>query len=170
LRDVDELVAAHGAVTGGGPGRPAKRQGAAITRAGVVLLAAAMEAFVEDLFEEAGEIVFSALRSAERTELYRATSRRMNNADVHKTNLLFFNLGAPWILRRVRWQKCSNAQFQTRLNRLVEVRGQIAHGRQPGVRLQELRGWKRMVEKYAEVLEIKVAEHIQTTTGRKVGW
>ncbi len=129
-----------------------------------------MEAFVEDLFEEAGDRVFSALAAPEREALYKATSRRLNNADVHKTNLLFFNLGAPWLLNSVRWQKCSNVQFKKRLNRLVEIRGQIAHGRQPTVRLQQLRGWKRMVEKYAEVLECKVGEHIQTTTGAQVGW
>lgn len=167
LADVDELIAAHAAITGGRTGRPVKRRGAAITRSGVVLLTAAMEAFVEDLFEDASEQVFAALSAAERKELFKETSQRLHNADVRKTNLLFFNLGAPWILNQVRWQKCSNDQFKSRLTRLVEVRNQIAHGKQPPIQLQQLRGWKRMVAKYAEVLERIVAAHVQQSSDQQ---
>ena len=168
LADVDELVEAHGALTGTARGR--RRKGPAITRAGVVLLTAAMEAFVEELFEEACDKVFAVLADEERKALYKETSRRLNTANVQNTNLLFFNLGVPWILSGVRWQNCSNAYFCERLDRLIETRGRIAHGKQPVVWLGRLRAWKTMVEKYAEVLERKVADHIESTTGKPSGW
>lgn len=95
LKDVDELVSAHGTVTGGGQGRPAERQGAAITRAGVVLLAAATEAFIEDLFEECAALVFTGMPQADLDRLFKNTSKRLNNADVHKCEMLFFNIGIP---------------------------------------------------------------------------
>lgn len=45
LRDVDEIINGHTALTGGGRGKPANRQGQAISRSGVVVLCAAMEQF-----------------------------------------------------------------------------------------------------------------------------
>lgn len=50
LADVDALVKDHSVVTGGGKGKPAGGKGRELTRAGVVLLAGAVEGFVEDLF------------------------------------------------------------------------------------------------------------------------
>lgn len=61
LADVTELLAAHVALTGGGRGKPAARQGAALTRAGIIMLAAAFEAFVEDIFEEVAPLIFPDL-------------------------------------------------------------------------------------------------------------
>jgi hypothetical protein len=170
LADVNELILAHTVVTGGGPGKPAKRQGAAITRAGVVLLAAAMEAFVEDLFVESGELVFAAVPPADRQKLYEQTSKKLNNADSNKTNLLYFNLGCPWILATIKWKKFSNPTFIARLNKLVENRNQIAHGKRPNVTLPQLRTWKKMLDGYAPRLEGAVAAHIEKMTGVKPAW
>jgi len=141
LADIDELIAAHSSLTGGGVGRPRARQGAAITRAGIVLLAAAMEAYVEDLFEEAVPLLWPKASTVDVKALFQDTSRRLNNADVRKTELLYFNLGMPWALSGIRWQKFSNPTFKSALNQLVETRNQIAHGRQPRARLQQLRRW-----------------------------
>ena len=170
LADVDELIRAHTVVTGGGTGRPAKRQGAAITRAGVVPLAAAMEGYVEDLFEEAGNLVFAGVTTAQRTELYKQTSKRLNNADSGKTTLLYFNLGCPWILSGIHWQKFSNATFIKALDKLVETRNQIAHGKRPNVTLPQLRRWKKMLDGYAQRLEAAVAAHVEKMTGVAPGW
>jgi hypothetical protein len=170
LADVDELILAHTFVTGGGAGRPARRQGAAITRAGVVLLAAAMEAFVEDLFVESGELIFVAVPPADRQKLYDQTSKKLNNADTLKTNILYFNLGCPWILGGIKWKKFSNNTFVSSLNKLVENRNQIAHGKRPNVTLPQLRRWKTMLEGYAPRLESAVATHIEKMTGAKPAW
>lgn len=171
LRDVAELVAAHSLVTGGTVGRPAQRQGAAIVRAGVVLLAAAMEAFVEDLYEEAVGLLWPAAPAADRKALLTDTSRRLNTADVRKTELLYFNLGLPWVLGTMRWQKFSNTAFRKALNELVEKRNQIAHGSKAGsVQLRQLRAWKSLVENYAPRLEARVSAHVTSVTGSAPPW
>jgi hypothetical protein len=171
LADVDELILAHASLTGGRVGRPRSRQGAAITRAGIVLLAAAMEAYVEDLFEEAASLLWPGASPAELKALLQDTVGRFNNADVRKTELLYFNLGMPWTLSGIHWQKFSNATFKSALNQLVETRNQIAHGRaQPRAQLQQLRRWKEMVRQYALRLEAAVVLHIQRTTGTPPAW
>jgi hypothetical protein len=170
LADLDEIVAAHEALTGGGRGRPAMKQGAALTRAGVVLLAASMEAFVEDLFDESAELLYPHLTRDQMGKLRENTSEKLNNASVFKTNLLYLNLGIPWVLNSIRWQKFSTSTFQKALDKLVETRGQIAHGRKPGVQLPTLKRWRTMVEKYAEKLEAVMSEHIKESTGQPTGW
>jgi len=171
LGDVDELIKAHGLITGGGVGRPAQRQGAAVTRAGVVLLAAAMEGFVEDLYEEAAKILWPNVSAADRKALFDDTSRRLNNADVRKTELLYFNIGLPWVLGHIRWQKFPNATFKKSLDELVTKRNQIAHGNKQGTaQLGQLRRWKNMVTVYSSRLEAVVAGHIETVTGSAPNW
>ncbi len=129
-----------------------------------------MEAFVEELFEEAGDLIFSNNSDKERMALYKQTSRRLNAANVLNTNMLFFHLGIPWVLSDVRWQKFSNKTFQRRLDRLIERRGQIAHGKKPHVTLTQLNAWHGMVKKYAEVLESLVRAHVDQRTGQIPDW
>lgn len=171
LADVDELIKAHALITGGNVGRPIERKGAAVTRAGIVLLAAAMEAFVEDLYEETARLVWPDASAAELKVLFDNTSQRLNNADVRKTELLFFNLGLPWALEGVRWQKFSNATFKKSLNALVEKRNQIAHGNKQGTaRLAQLKSWKALVTNYAIRLEAIAADHVEDVTGGRPNW
>ena len=170
LRDVDELIGAHKALTGGKPGRPAKRQGAAITRAGVVLLCAATEAFVEELFEEAARLVFNGMPDEDIERLFKSTSKRFNNADVHKTEMLYFNLGLPWAVREISWKKFTNDTLREELDKLIAARNKIAHGRNNPVWLQTLRRWKNMVEMFAPRFEKKVGDHVMMMTGNRPAW
>jgi hypothetical protein len=128
LSDVEEIIKAHENLTGGGKGKPAGGQGAALTRAGVVLLSAAMESFVEELFKEAAGILYSKMSPEKQKTLFKQTAGRLNNADELKTNLLYFNLGCPWVLSKIRWPKFSNEAFIKSLKSLIESRGYIAHG------------------------------------------
>ena len=170
LRDVAELIEAHEQLTGGNPGRPADRAGAAVTRAGVVLLAAATESYVEDLFEEAATHIFDGMSEDDFRRLFRNTSKRMNNAAVHNVDMLYFNLGLAWVLSDIRWRKFSNNTFRTELDKLVETRNIISHGRNPPVRLSMLRRWKNMIQMFAPRLEHKVAEHIEWMTEQRPDW
>lgn len=170
LKDVDELISAHVALTGGGRGRPQKRQGAAIARAGVVLLSAATEAFVEDLFEEAAKIIFVEMPPNDLDRLFKNTSKKLNNADVHKTELLYFNLGMPWALLDLAWKKFTNQTLRKDLNKLIETRGGIAHGRPIAVNLNTLKRWKNMIEMFAPKFEEKVAAHVEKATDNRPAW
>jgi hypothetical protein len=112
LKDVAELLEAHTALTGGGRGAPAERQGAAVTKAGVVLLSAATEAYVEDLFEEAAKALFAGMGEDKIESLFKNTRGRFNNASVFKTNMLFFTL--VW---HGSWTKLNGRNFQMRPSR-----------------------------------------------------
>lgn len=170
LDDVDELIKAHGQLTGAQRGRPRDRKGAAVTRAGVVLLAAATEAYVEDLFEESAELIFRNMAGADLEKLFKNTSRRMNNADVHKIEMLYFNLGLAWVLGDIRWKKFSNCSFRKGLNNLVQARNKVAHGKNPNIRLNMLKRWKNMIEMFSPKLEQKIKSHIRQLTGQYPNW
>lgn len=170
LQDFDELIAARDAICPAGAGKPARKRGSAVLRGATVLLAAAFEGFVEELYELAVGHVYAAMTARERAALIDHTSRRLNNADVHKVNLLYFNLGVPWIMSNpaIHWQKCSNNTVRTKLNRLIETRGTIAHGRSsPWVRKTFLRNMRDVVTRLADRLDVIVAEHIESRTGHR---
>lgn len=168
LKDVKELVKAHGALTGVERGR--RHEGAAITRAGVVLLAAATEAYVEELFDESADLIFAVMTQDELSRFKKATSGRLNNADVYKIELLYFNLGCPFVLKNIKWQKCSNDTFKEELNRLIKARNQIAHGKMPTLNLSSLRKWKRMIDNFAPRLQDRLRDHVEEMTGARPPW
>ena len=66
LKDFDELMLARDLVCPDGRGRDRERQGAAILRSGVVLLSAAFEAYVEEVYDEAVDLVFAHATQGER--------------------------------------------------------------------------------------------------------
>lgn len=168
LKDVNELVKAHRALTGVGRGR--RYEGAAITRAGVVLLAAATEAYVEELFDESADLIFAAMNQDELTRFKKATSGRLNNANVYKIELLYFNLGCLFVLKNIRWQKCSNDAFKKELNRFIDARHQIAHGKKPHLNLRSLLKWKDMIDNFAPRLQDRLRDHVEEMTGARPPW
>jgi hypothetical protein len=171
LKDVDELIAAHAALTGGKVGRPAGRQGAAITRAAVVLLVACLEAFITELFEEAVPQVWANRPPAQQQEVKDLTGS-FANPSVAKTTVLFFALGIEWALDGVRWQAYSNRKFVEDHHKLMKARHAIAHGDKPrqSIRLRQLKAWRGMVSGYAQRLEMVVAKRIEEVTGKPPVW
>jgi hypothetical protein len=168
LRDLDEIVAARDVICPAGAGKPSHQRGSALLRGGTVLLAAAFEGFVEELYELAVDHIYATLTADERKALIDHTSKRLNNADVHKINLLYFNLGIPWIMSSpsIRWQKCSNQTVRNKVNRLIQTRGSIAHGRSsPWVRKAVLRNWRDVITRLADRLDVVVVDYIELRTG-----
>ena len=121
LKDVAELISAHEALTGGNRGRPAEKQGAAITKAGIIMLTAVFEAFIEDVFERAAKDIFVAeLDSAQkRKDFFRDTSQRLNSANVKNINFLYAQIGYPFILNDLSWKGFDNANLRTSLDAMV---------------------------------------------------
>jgi hypothetical protein len=172
LQDVKQVIDAHVALTGGSVGRPAQKLGAPVTRSGVVLLVAATEAFIEDLFKEAVDLIWPT--HPNKAAFLEATvgQRAFANPSVHKTNMLFFNLGIPWVLENVRWQKRTNKSFVDSLTLLIKRRNEIAHGARPrvSVQLRQLRAWHRLIQLYAARLETLVADGVEAVTGTRPNW
>ena len=172
LKDVAELISAHEALTGGNRGRPAEKQGAAITKAGIIMLTAVFEAFIEDVFERAAKDIFVAeLDSAQkRKDFFRDTSQRLNSANVKNINFLYAQIGYPFILNDLSWKGFNNANLRTSLDAMVQARNKIAHGGTPKVSLQNLRRWKRMTESFAERFEHLVLLHSNEWTKIELDW
>lgn len=170
LSDVQEVINAHSALNGGGAGRPAQRQGQATTRAGVVLLCAAMEQFLEDLFEEAAPLIYPTATQAELDRLFQGTTRRLNHPGLHQVTVMYFSIGMNHPFNTISWRKMNNASFRNKYDDFLQMRGRIAHGRRPNVRLQTLRLWKSMVEQLSVGLERLVCEHILRRTGNAPNW
>jgi len=170
LSDVDELITAHEALTGGGRGRPAARQGAAVTKAAIVLLTAIFEAFVEDIFERATVDIFPNLANAERRDFLRATSGRLNSVSVKNVNFLYAQVGYPFILDDLSWRGFSNANLKTSIDAMVAARNKIAHGGVPNVTLSSLRRWKNMVGAFSQRFEDLVLDHAEGWTDIRPNW
>lgn len=170
IKDVDEIISGHVALTGGGKGKPAKRQGQAITRSGVVLLCAAAEQFFEDLFKEAARLIYATATRDEMDRLFGATADKLNHPSLHAVTVMYFSIGMNHPFHQIRWRKMKNDDFRRKYESFLQTRGQIAHGRRPTVRLQTLRSWKILIEKASEKLETIVAQHIEKATGNAPGW
>jgi hypothetical protein len=161
LADVDELIEAHAALTGGRVGRPAERQGEALTRADVVLLCAAMEVYFEDIFEETARLVYDRANDEEIKRLFETTSRRLNHPSIDNVTVMFFSVGMNHPFNRVRWRNVPNTDFKRKYNVFVDTRGRVAHGRKPTVRLSVLKAWKIMVENTATCFDRITTEHLE---------
>src|SRR5262245_3471246 len=101
---VDRIVEAHGLL--------GRRHRPALINAGIIFLAAATEAFVEELFEEAARAIFTRMTPRQFDTLFRATSERLHTANVLNTELLYFNLGMPGALAGVSWRRFSNERLR----------------------------------------------------------
>lgn len=169
LREVDEVVEARDRISPTGAGRPAQRRGAAVVRAGTMLLAALFEGYVEDVYDCAVDLVYAAYSKSERTNLKNDTSGQMHNASPFKVNRLFFNLGIPWVMSSasLRWQKYPNDKVQKMLQSLVTARNKIAHGKTHTVRRETLVSWRAQIERLAERLDVVVADYVEAQTGNR---
>ena len=163
LSDVDELIRAHEVLTGGGEGgrgAPINRQGQAISRAAIVIIVANLEVFIEECFEAAAFKFYKPADPKGLAVLFSETSRKLNHPSLLKVDLLFFNVGIHHISGHIRWASQSNAGFKNKYNALLEMRGRIAHGRKPNVRLDYVRKCVAFVKKFAERLEANVNNHM----------
>lgn len=166
LLEIDEVISARDAICPAGAGKPALKKGAAVIKAGVTLLAAVFEAFVEELYEKSLDLLHPTL-IAEVKELKKHTSEKNNNANNHQVNNLFFYAGIPWIMQspKVRWQKFSNKKVRDTLGALSSARNKIAHGGVHAVRKNELVFWRDFIGRLADRLDVVSADHIEKQTG-----
>ena len=169
LNDFEEAMLARDAICPTTAGRPERRQGAAVIRAAVVLLSAAFEAYVEDVFDAAVDLIYTTADPADIKAFKKDTSGSLNNASVFKVNRLFFNLGIPWIMQHtnVRWQKFSNSKVQETLGDIITARNKIAHGANKSVRKPTALKWKGCIERLADRIDAIVADKVEIETGTR---
>ncbi len=129
LVDIDQLFIAHAAVAGSGPGK--KGGVIALNRAGVLLLNAHFEGYLENVFEEALATFSPSLDGA---QLYRWFS----NPWPKEINKLFAFFGMKKPSDRPHWKGTSNKMVRDALEELVARRNQLAHG-ELNVKVKELK-------------------------------
>ncbi len=102
--------------------------------------------------------------------LIKNSSKRFNNPDCFKIEVLYLSLGMTRCLDGISWQNFTNTKLRIEFNNLVENRNGIAHGRGRFNRLQALKRWKTMVEAFAPRFEEKVSQRIIAVTGQRPAW
>lgn len=133
LSPVDELIAVRQAQHGGGRGAPrvnpdGTREGQALNRAVIVMTSATLQAFCEDVFFELSEAKLGL--NADQLTAYRKLYSQWGNPSKENIRNQFRRLGAVDILDGLSWQRCNTDAVLSNLDRLNQLRNQIAHGRQ----------------------------------------
>jgi hypothetical protein len=141
-----------------------------IVNSGVVFLAAATEAFLEEIYKEAAELIFSGMTEKEFKAFFEATVKKFHNASLIKTELLYFNLGLAWALQGISWPGFSNQHFRESWESFFTTRNRLVHGALIAVPLSDLRRWRNMVERFVPLFENRLEGHVLATTNRPSGW
>ncbi len=140
----------------------------ALNRAGVVLLTAHLEGYIEDLFEEAANLIAS--------EVFYTTYYDVNSfiaqatGPFHSPNpqnikSLFARLGINDVLASVQWNPLTNKDVRQRLGDLVKLRNEIAHGEQPSVTTVQLAREVAFVRRLARKLDNRLYQYVLNIIG-----
>jgi hypothetical protein len=190
MRDVDQLVQAHTALTQFWQARRAyqrsrnlqnvskviskllRRPGrgrrpaefAALNRATIVLLSAHLQGFIQDIYSEAAHVVLNG-KVRDIDSLISRGKKSFGNPHAYRIEQLFCTIGFPKVLRKVRWQKTSNQTVRKRLTQYVRLRNEIAHGKRTHVTKAQVLGFRKFVEQFALRFDVEVGSEIRNITG-----
>lgn len=135
----------------------------ALNRAGIVLLTAHLEGYLEDLFKEAAEAVVNARFDTQYYDLQSFAGQaitRFHNPSPQNVKELFMRLGIRDLLDTVEWAGVPNGEVRKHLGDLVSLRNQIAHGEQPSVTRRRLQREIIFVRKLTKKLDKRLYEHL----------
>lgn|SRR5574337_570160 len=190
LKDIDQLLKAHTAITkfnnaeaaakqaGGqlaqvakvmqalvtapGPGKP--KEVDAINRAAFVLLMAHFQGFVDELHMELGKIVLAG-KVSNPEAIVKLVKPPRSNPHVEIINQMFSGLGVYELMDAIAWQKCDNKTVKSRLTSYLETRNKIAHGSKESITKGKVEQLKEYVELLAKKLDSKCATKAKATYG-----
>jgi len=103
-----------------------QREGAALNRAAMVSLAAAMEAYIEEVFRACIPLAYDFT-----PETIEKVSKQLSiphTTDPGKIRSSFLVLGVEDIFADLRWQKCSPVKVVEKLSQINQIRNRCAHG------------------------------------------
>lgn len=157
LKDVDELMNAHGAIAGPKRGRKFEVEG--INRAGILMLCSHFEGYLEDLMAEALEAVNPKLVPDVLTYSF-------HNPWPDRIDDLFGFLGMASPSKKISWQKASNKSVRVNLGDLVRTRNKVAHGT-VGVKAYkvEVARFRGYVEGFSKHFDSAVRSQVHKLTG-----
>lgn len=171
---LDEIVAAHRAVAGSGPGR--RKATREIDHAYAVLLTSQFQRFCRDLHTEAVEFVVVQVPFTSIADLLRARmleARKLDRGNPNPGNLGadFARLGMD-LWREVKALSKRNERRQTMLRNLTDWRNAIAHQdfsskflRPPRLRHDDVGRWRRSLNELARSFDQAVSEYLEGLAG-----
>lgn len=128
-------------------------QAGAITEAGVVLLSASLQTFVEEVFLECSEKLFGRQLEGIELKTYKESWKRWGNPSPKHIRRLFRRLGVIDVLSDLGDNRLITPEFLKTLDQLNQVRNDIAHGEKIKVDgthfslgLSKLQSWLKIVE------------------------
>jgi hypothetical protein len=140
----------------------------ALNRAGIVLLTAHLEGYIEDLFEEASSVVASRVFDTTHYDVkvfVTQATAPFRNPSPQNIKDLFARLGLPDVLAAIRWGTLSNDDIRKRLNELVQLRNKIAHGQRPSVTSSQLRREVSFARQMAKHLDKRLYDYVLAMAG-----
>jgi hypothetical protein len=147
------------------PGRGRRREVEALNRASIVLLCAHLQGYVEELFGEAAEALLGSTVQDVKALVEEATSR-FSNPHAYRIDRLFASIGLPRVTQGLAWQNCENETVKRKLTTYIELRNEIAHGKQITVRKAKVDGFQGFVEHFSDKLDAGVEQRIFDLVGR----
>ena len=133
LNSANEIIRIRTALHGGRVGAPqltqdGEREGAALNRAGVVLLTSSLQVFVEDVFLAASAKAFGEFKDNTVKSKYEKTYSRWGNPSAENIISLFRRLAINGVFDGLSWGGQSSDRLKNNLNYLNWIRNGIAHG------------------------------------------
>lgn len=168
LSDVDAHIAHARSFAGGKRGAPravagVKRPGRPFTRAATVLLAGAMEGYIEAVVAETGRAL--GLSTQQLKDLDRQINQS-HGANVHHVHQLTAAVGLPFVADSIGWRGLPSGGVRQLLRELASRRNKIAHGSAPeGARVAEVQRWRNLSARFADELDKKCAATVKGRTG-----
>ena len=168
LLDVKANIDHAKSFTGGRAGAPAAhagvtRPGRPFLRGAVVLIGAAVEAFVEDLAAEVGTHLLSPQQAKDLKDQIRFS----HGASARHVHQLLATLGMPFALDNMSWSGFPKGTARSVLDEVAAARNKVAHGNAAKARtwLVDLERWHRLVPTIADHLDNSAADHVKVTNG-----
>ncbi|WP_146081131.1 hypothetical protein [Pseudoclavibacter sp. AY1H1] len=168
LADVDAHIAHARSFAAGRRGAPAavagvKRPGRPFTRAATVLLAGAMEGYVEAVaLETAGAMSFSPQQLSD----FKRQVDMSHGVTVRHLHQITAVIGLPFVADEIGWNGLSQGGVRQLLVDLSSRRNKIAHGAAPDeARVSDVERWRKLCVRFADELDKKCAAAVQVKTG-----
>lgn len=133
LKGVDEVIEARQLLHGGKKGAPKKgidntREGAALNRAAMVMLAASLEDFIKDEYERFVRRKFKNSLTESGFESFFKASKPPRTTDLKQVEDAFLRIGHEAVVDGLSWQKCANATVRKKFREINQIRNRAAHG------------------------------------------
>ena len=159
---VDRLLQIRRELHGGNRGAPpiegGVRQGEELNKACVIMLSAALQAYIEDVFMDVSCEIIGI--NEDRKEIYKKSWERWGNPSPSNIISLFRRIGIENVLGGLSWRRMSNRSLKENLEKLNIIRNQIAHGRQLrykneifNLQTGQINRWRSICQNFGERFE-----------------